>query len=190
MTTSNEQAGLSFGHFSKVDASVSSEGLLDELDRRDRLPIAIILRKRLYELLRMSPGDKVADVGCGTGKVVGELIDRGVAAIGIDISEQAISRARSRFPMADFRTASSETLPFADGELRGYSALLLYQHLKHPARSLSEAFRVIGPGGRLVLADVENDLWAIDSDEHSGWSFSAASCRRGGGRAVPGATSR
>jgi SAM-dependent methyltransferase len=46
-------------------------------------------------------------------------------------------------------------------------ALLLYQHIQDPAPSLAEARRVLASGGRLVLADVENDLWAVDSDEQS-----------------------
>jgi ubiquinone/menaquinone biosynthesis C-methylase UbiE len=165
MTTSGTPAGLHFGRFSQVDTSRSSEGLLDELDRRDRLAFAITLRKHLYELLQASSGEKVAEIGCGTGQVVAELMESGVEAIGIDISEQACARARGRFPMADFRTASSDALPFADGELSGYVALLVYQHLQDPAPSLAEAWRAIGRGGRLVLADVENDLWAVDSDE-------------------------
>ena len=153
--------------FSTVDASESSAGFLDELDRRDRAPFAVALRKRLCDLLQATPGQKVADVGCGTGKVVAELSESGVQAIGVDISEQAISRARRRFPTADFRIASAETLPFADGELRGYVARLLFQHLKDPAPSLAEAWRVLGPNGRLVVVDVENDLWAIDCDDPS-----------------------
>src|SRR3954452_4748556 len=120
MTTFGEQTELNLGQFSKLDASGSMEDLLDKLDRRDRLPIAVTLRKHLYELLHASPGEKVADIGCGTGKAVAELMESGVEAIGIDISEQAIARARERFPMADFRTAPSDALPFADGELSGY----------------------------------------------------------------------
>jgi len=45
--------------------------------------------------------------------------------------------------------------------------MLLYQHLGDPAPSLAEAWRVLGPDGRLVLADLENDLWAIDCDDPS-----------------------
>jgi ubiquinone/menaquinone biosynthesis C-methylase UbiE len=164
---SDEQAGLNLGQFSKIDGSESSIRFLDELDRRDRAPFAVGLRKHLYDHLQATPGEKVADVGCGTGKVVAELIESGVQAIGIDVSEQVIARARHRFPTADFRLASSEKLPFADAELRGYAAMLLYQHLNDPAPSLVEAWRVLGPGGRLVVADLENDLWAIDCDDPS-----------------------
>jgi len=133
MTTSGGQTRLNLGQFSTVDASESSAGFLDELDRRDHAPFAVALRKHLRDLLQATPGQMVADVGCGTGKVVAELSESGVQAIGVDISEQAISRARRRFPTADFRIASAETLPFADGELRAYVAMLLYQHLKDPA---------------------------------------------------------
>jgi hypothetical protein len=55
MTTSGEQTALNLGQFSNLVTSGSMEGLLDELDRRDRLPIAITLRKYLYEVLHARP---------------------------------------------------------------------------------------------------------------------------------------
>ena len=163
--TSGEPAALNLGQFSNLDASKSAASLLDDLDRRDRLPSSIAVRARLYEMLEAQAGERIADVGCGTGKVVADLIEGGVDATGVDVSQQAITRAIARFPGADFRVASAEALPLRDGELAGYTAVQVYSHLPDPGAALAEARRVLRGDGRLVLVDLENDLWAIDSDD-------------------------
>jgi ubiquinone/menaquinone biosynthesis C-methylase UbiE len=88
-----------------------------------------------------------------------------VVATGVDSSERVIARARTRFPTADFRVAFANTLPFADGELDAYLALRVYGHIVDPGPALEEARRVLRPAGRIVLADIENDLFAIDADD-------------------------
>ncbi len=118
-----------------------------------------------YELLDAHPGEGLVNVGCGTGRVVTELTERGIQAIGVDSSEHMISVARLRFPQGDFRLAAAEALPFEDGVLDGYRAERLYQHLNDPARALVEARRVLAPGGRIVLVDQGYDMWAIDADD-------------------------
>ena len=85
--------------------------------------------------------------------------------IGIDISRDMIGYAQARFPEADFQPGSAEDLPFASGSLVGYRAERIYSHVKNPRPALAEARRVLAADGRFVLVDVENDVWAIDSDD-------------------------
>jgi len=118
-------------------------------------------------LLKANTGDRLVDVGCGTGLVVAELTERGIKAMGVDISEQMITVARHRFPDNDFLVAAAESLPFEDGSLDGYRAERLYQHLKDPAQALVEARRVLKPGGSLLIVDQDYDMWAIDSDDET-----------------------
>ena len=151
--------------FSGVDGSGHADRLIAFLENIERLPNAVALRQRTHELLQVRVGDRVVDVGCGTGKAVAELMERGGQATGIDTSEAMIGRARQRFPTGTFRLGSAEALPFADGFLHGYRAERVYSHLADPSPTLAEARRVLAPGGRFVLADVENDLWIIDSDD-------------------------
>ncbi|WP_347568411.1 hypothetical protein [Streptomyces sp. 891-h] len=62
----------------------SSRELVTLLDAVDALPGAAELRSRSYELLATKPGTAVVDVGCGAGRAVAELAERGATAIGID----------------------------------------------------------------------------------------------------------
>jgi ubiquinone/menaquinone biosynthesis C-methylase UbiE len=157
--------GVRFGGFSDVDATGEADRLAAVLEHLESLPQAASLRERSYELLRSSAGARVVDVGCGLGKAVAELTARGIEAVGVDSSEQMITRARRRFPNSDFRVAPAESLPFNDRTVHGYRAERLYGHLQDPGPALAEARRVLQAGGRFVLLDVENDPWAIDSDE-------------------------
>src|SRR5262249_1166098 len=118
-----------------------------------------------YQLLRARAGDRVLDVGCGTGKAVAELVARGLLATGVDRSEEMLARARERFPLGDFRAATAEALPFADGSLQAYRADRLYTHIAQPQRAVAEARRVLAPSGWFVLADPESDLIVVDSDD-------------------------
>jgi ubiquinone/menaquinone biosynthesis C-methylase UbiE len=165
MMTTNP--GPQSGRFSDVDATRQAEQFVTFLEWIEGLPQVMELRKRSYELLEAHPGDTVVDVGCGTGRVVADLTERGVRALGVDISEQRIAVARRRFPNCDFRIAAAETLPLEDGTVAGYRAERVYQHLADPARALAEARRVLPRGGRIVLIDQDYDMWAIDADDEA-----------------------
>src|ERR1700754_4818764 len=92
-------------------------GFLSALDRFETLPEAARLRDHAYELLRLTMGDSVVDVGCGTGRAVAELAARGARATGIDRNPAIIDVARQRHPDDDYRVADAMKIPFADGEL-------------------------------------------------------------------------
>lgn len=139
--------------------------LIPMLDAADALPGAAELRARSYQLLDVTAGARVADVGCGAGRAVAELHEQGVAAIGVDPSEQMITVARRRWPDLEFRTAAAEALPFADGELAGYRADKVYHVLADPSLALEEAKRVLSPGARIVLLGQDWDTIVIDSDQ-------------------------
>ncbi len=156
---------LHLGHFSEVDASGQSDQFIAFLDRIEQMPSSSRLRERSYDLLRVEPGNRVIDVGCGTGRAVAELHERSLVATGVDSSHHMIDEAERRYPDCEFRQASAECLPFDAATLRGYRAEWLYGHLHQPQRALAEAFRVLAPDGRIVLVDIENDLRAIDADD-------------------------
>ncbi|TNY35517.1 methyltransferase domain-containing protein [Thermomonospora catenispora] len=143
----------------------SPAALASMLDAFDDASGAAELRARSYELLAVPPGGRVADVGCGTGRAVAELAERGVQATGIDLDEEMIALARRRWPRGDYRVGDACALPFPDGALDGYRAERLYHELLDPARAVREARRVLAPGGRIVLVGHDWDALVIDSDD-------------------------
>lgn len=148
-----------------VSASSPAEELIAVLDVVDRLPGAEELRLDSYTLLGVGPGARIVDVGCGAGRAVAEMADRGARATGVDVDPQMVEIAGKRWPEAGFRVAGAYELPFDDGALDGYRAEKMYHELEDPTRALEEARRILRPGGRAVLIGQDWDTFVIDSDD-------------------------
>jgi SAM-dependent methyltransferase len=138
---------------------------LENLLAFDRRPESVQLRRRSYQLLQVEPGSRVVDVGCGGGTAVAELAGLGADAVGIDAAEEAIAYAREHHPGCRFEVGDAQRLPFPDQSLDGYRAEKLYHALDDPDKACAEARRVLAPGGRIVLAGQDWELFAIESDD-------------------------
>ncbi|SDJ67590.1 Methyltransferase domain-containing protein [Nonomuraea maritima] len=136
--------------------------LLTILDALDDLPEARDLRERTYQTL----GDTVVDVGCGSGRAVGELAARGAKAIGIDLDPTMIEVAVERWPAGEFRVGDATALPLDDGSVTGYRADKVLHTLAEPELAVAEARRVLARDGRAVLVGQDWDTFVIDSDDH------------------------
>jgi ubiquinone/menaquinone biosynthesis C-methylase UbiE len=135
--------------------------LLTLLDALDDRPQACDLRERTYQAL----GDVVVDVGCGSGRAVGELAARGVRALGVDADPAMVEIAAGRWPAGEFRVADATALPLDDGSVTGYRADKVLHVVPEPALAVAEARRVLVPGGRAVLTGQDWDTFVIDSDD-------------------------
>ncbi len=103
----------------------------------------------LFELLAAQPGERVLDLGCGTGDHVSALRERGVQAEGVDQSPEMIARARKKFPGAPFEVADARALAFEGTFDAVVSNAVLHWVLppEAAARSIAAALK---PGGRFV----------------------------------------
>ena len=102
----------------------------------------------------VGPGGRVADLGCGPGRVTAHLTGLGLDAFGIDLSPGMVEVARARHPDLRFEVGDLRALPLADGELDGALAWYSLIHVPPDARPLvaAELARVLRPGGELVVA--------------------------------------
>jgi SAM-dependent methyltransferase len=139
--------------------------LLAVLDAVDATPMAVALRARSYEVLGDLTGRTALDAGCGAGRAVAELSDRGAHAIGVDQDPEMIAVARERWPAGEFHVGDVCDLPIETGSVWGYRADKVLHALDDPARAVSEARRVVAPGGRAVLVGQDWDATVIDSDD-------------------------
>ncbi|MEU0110980.1 MULTISPECIES: methyltransferase domain-containing protein [unclassified Streptomyces] len=143
----------------------SAEALIALLDVVDKRPEAGRLRSRSYALLGIRQGVRVVDVGCGTGRAVGEMAQQGALAVGVDVDEHMVGVAEHRWPGGTFHQADATRLPFGDGAFDGYRADKVFHSVSEPAGALAEAHRVLAPGGRITLIGQDWDTLVIDADD-------------------------
>ncbi|MEI7835025.1 MAG: methyltransferase domain-containing protein [Planctomycetota bacterium] len=122
------------------------------------------INRRVADLLELTPGHNVIDVGCATGNAtlaIAARLDgaRGGLAVGLDASIEMVARARRkvRGRPCRFDIAPAEQLPYHDGVFDRAASTMFFHHLDlaDKLRALREVFRVLVPGGLFVLTDVD-----------------------------------
>jgi SAM-dependent methyltransferase len=195
---------LSFAVPTIVDAALydviySQRAVIPGYDRYDRYarsitrakdPLAFLAEKEEhYWAVRkavesLPVGAEVLDVGSGLGYLTYAFVRAGLRATGLDLSEEAIDRARSRFGnnyvAADFFAWSEQNPARYDLVVM----LELIEHVEAPLLWLQSAMRLIKPGGRLLLSTPNRDfyvpgtIWETEAPPVHLWWFSAHSMRR------------
>ena len=121
------------------------------------------LRRMTLDQALLQPGEAILDVGCGTGGVtIPAKIRVGVqgSAAGIDPAPEMIAVARRKAKRAkieiDFRVGVIESLPFPNETLDVVTASMMMHHLPShlQVQGLAEIWRVLKPGGRILIADM------------------------------------
>jgi ubiquinone/menaquinone biosynthesis C-methylase UbiE len=99
------------------------------------------------------PGDRVLDVGSAAGAITHFLSGFGCEAVGVDLSETGVQRARERYSELRFEVADAAALPFGDGSFDKVVAADVTEHLDDETLRgmLTECRRVLVPGGTLSI---------------------------------------
>jgi ubiquinone/menaquinone biosynthesis C-methylase UbiE len=113
-------------------------------------------------------GERLLDVGCGSGQIAIPAASAGVQVTGIDIAGNLVENARQRAASAGldarFDEGDAERLPYRDGEFDVVVSLIGAMFAPRPDRVAAELARVCRPGGRLLMAN-----WTPTS--MPGWMF-------------------
>lgn len=114
-------------------------------------PAAIMLA----DAAKLGRGDRVLDVGCGTGVVAREAAKRvGTAGrvVGLDLNPRMLEVARRVAPEAEWRQGDAGDLPFENGAFDVVTSQFALMFFPDPVLALREMWRVLGPRGHLAVA--------------------------------------
>ncbi len=142
--------------FTDMDREADPSYYVGCLDRQRAGAFNRAYKWRTFELLDIHPGDRVLDIGCGTGDdalEMAELVGADGKVVGIDHSQTMVEEARDRSRASslpiEFLHGDAHHLPLPDGGFDRCRADKTFQHLSEPERALCEVIRVTEPGGCL-----------------------------------------
>jgi SAM-dependent methyltransferase len=134
-------------HFDRVAARYERLRGADDPEGLDRLYEAIV------QSAGLQPGERVIDIGCGTGRTATALaLSYAARAVGVDPSPRMLAEARSKGLESVEGTA--EDLPYPDATFDLALMQLVVQHLNRP-QAFAEALRVLHAHGRLVIVTTD-----------------------------------
>jgi demethylmenaquinone methyltransferase/2-methoxy-6-polyprenyl-1,4-benzoquinol methylase len=114
-------------------------------------------RRRAAHAVPLLPGDRVLDLGCGTGRLAELLAPRADVA-GVDVSIEMVRAARARGRKSSARLhylqGSAFALPFDDGVFMGAVSGFVLRNLNDLQKAFDELARVVAPGGAIALVDI------------------------------------
>ncbi len=105
--------------------------------------------KGLVELLAPKPGERILDLGCGTGALTAEIAACGAEVFGIDRSADMIAEARMKFPALRYEVLDARELSFA-GEFDAVFSNAVLHWIREPERVIAGVKKALRPGGRFV----------------------------------------
>jgi ubiquinone/menaquinone biosynthesis C-methylase UbiE len=144
--------------------------LAGRLERRAQAEDEVAARDTYLGLLDIAAGERVLDVGCGSGAVTRELArrvgTRGLA-VGLDPSLALLAVARElaqEMGLGDrvqFREGNALRLPFLDSSFDAVVCATVLSHVPRGEAAIPELVRVLRPGGRVGVFDLDTDMTAF-----------------------------
>jgi trans-aconitate 2-methyltransferase len=103
----------------------------------------------LIELLAPRAGERIVDLGCGTGHLTAQIAERGAEVMGVDASAEMVRQARENYPGIDFRVGDARTFSVDEPVDAVFSNATLHW-VKDAAAAAGRIVLALRPGGRFV----------------------------------------
>ena len=116
--------------------------------------------------------DKVLDVACGTGAATLAFAERCAGAVGIDVLDEPLRRARTQaaernITNVEFALSEMERFAFGDGAFNGAICRFSFHHFVNPHKVFTEMARVVAPGGWIMISDMTAPEEIDQADLHN-----------------------
>ena len=127
----------------------------DLLNRILSLRLDVGWRREALRFLALTPRDTLLDLACGTGDFLALAAPSGARTLGADFSEGMLREARRRRVPGVLLQADAARLPLSDGAVTAISCGFALRNFVRLEDVLAEIARVLAPGGRMALLEVD-----------------------------------
>jgi ubiquinone/menaquinone biosynthesis C-methylase UbiE len=130
------------------------------------------VRQKALALAGVQAGQTAADIGAGSGFITEALLGEGLRVIAVDQSEEMLAKMRRKFDngVVEYRLGEAEQLPLADESVDYVFANMYLHHVETPPAAIKEMVRTLKPGGKLVIADLdEHNFEFLRTEQFDRW---------------------
>ncbi|MAG30126.1 MAG: ubiquinone biosynthesis methyltransferase UbiE [Deltaproteobacteria bacterium] len=124
-------------------------------------------RRRALDKIEVGEGDLVVDLACGTGDFCELVAARGASVVGVDFAFQMLRQGRNRGLEFASVQADGEWLPIRSASVDVVTCGFALRNFVSLEAVLGEVARIVKPGGRIALIDVDRPVWAPLRAAHS-----------------------
>ncbi len=103
----------------------------------------------LVELLAPTPGERILDLGCGTGHLTAKIAESGATVLGVDSAPSMVEQARQNYPALRFELADARDLPYHE-EFDAVVSNAVLHWVRPPEKAIEGVWRALKPGTRFV----------------------------------------
>jgi len=168
----SEKASLVKGVFDRVASNY------DVMNDLMSLGVHRLWKQTLIEELRPRPDMKLLDVGGGTGDIAFRFLEKGGKSVTVcDINREMLNHGRDRaidkglLKGLTWVTGDAEQLPVADNSMDAFTIAFCIRNVTHIDRALSEARRVLRPGGRFLCLEFSRVALPLLEKPYDAYSF-------------------
>ncbi len=104
----------------------------------------------VFDLLDPKPGERILDLGCGTGQLTAQIAERGAEVVGLDSSPAMVAQARQNYPKMKFMLADARTFT-VEGQFDAVFSNATLHWVLEPEAAILSMSQALRPGGRLAL---------------------------------------
>ena len=131
------------------------------------------IREKMCEIAQVKAGLTAVDIGAGTGFVTQELLDRKLRVIAIDQSQEMLDVLMNKFSSKGeiiCLQADAYMIPLESESIDYVRANMFLHHIENPGQAILEMARILKPGGKLVITDLDrHDYEFLRKEQFDVW---------------------
>ncbi len=132
------------------------------------------VRETALRVAGVQPGQRATDLGAGTGFITEALLEQNLDVIAVDQSAEMLELMKTKFAEQathlDVRQGDAEAVPLGDEATDYVFANMYLHHVESPANAIKEMARILKPGGKVVITDLdEHDFTFLREEHHDRW---------------------